>query len=188
IEPRFSFEDFMSKGSQALTAAESIDAGVGGVAPIYISVPLDEGNPDIGDKDFDKIKRVHEIVEKHLGKNKVISAAAFTHYQEAGFSRDQIFTAVSDLKARFVTPGGDKALITGFMPLIISSEDLVRLKDSIQADLAAAGIEGAEVGGFRVMTTYATDDIVENLQFDLTFSVLVNLFLIGFAFRSFRVA
>ncbi len=38
------------------------------------------------------------------------------------------------------------------------------------------------------MTTYATDDIVAGLQLDLTFSVIVNLFLIGFAFRSLRVA
>ncbi|MGN6489062.1 MAG: efflux RND transporter permease subunit [Devosia sp.] len=188
IQPRFSFEDFMSKGSQALTAAETIDQGVGGVAPLYVSVPLDHADPDISDDDFAKIARVHQIVEKHLGKNKVISAAAFTQYEDSGFSRGEILDSVGDLRSRFVTPEGDKALITGFMPLIISSEDLVKLKSGIEADLKEAGIEGAEVGGFRVMTTYATDDIVGNLQFDLTFSVLVNLFLIGFAFRSLRVS
>ena len=188
IQPHFSYEDFMSKGSAALEAAESIDAGVGGVAPIYISIPLDEGIANVGDKDFEKVKLVHEIVEKHLGKNKVISAAAFSHYQDSGFTREQIFNAVGDLKSRFVTPAGDKALITGFMPLIISSDELVKLKEGIQNDIKAAGIEGAEVGGFRVMTTYATDNIVRGLQLDLTISVVVNLFLIGFAFMSLRVA
>jgi predicted RND superfamily exporter protein len=188
IQPHFTFEGMMSKDSQALEAAESIDAGVGGVAPIYISIPLDEGIADVGDKDFEKVRRVHEIVENRLGKNKVISAAAFTHYQESGFTREQIFNAVGDLRARFVTPAGDKALITGFMPLIISSEELVALKEGIEDDIAAAGIQGAEVGGFRVMTTYATDNIVRGLQLDLTISVIVNLFLIGLAFRSWRVA
>ncbi len=188
IQPHFTFEGMMSKGSQALEAAESIDAGVGGVAPIYISIPLDEGIADVGDQDFEKVRRVHEIVENRLGKNKVISAAAFTHYQDSGFTREQIFNAVGDLKARFVTPAGDKALITGFMPLIISSEELVALKEGIESDIAAAGIAGAEVGGFRVMTTYATDNIVRGLQLDLTLSVIINLFLIGLAFRSWRVA
>jgi predicted RND superfamily exporter protein len=188
IKPQFSFEDFMAKDSSALAAAQSIDAGVGGVAPLYVSVPLEEGIADVGDKDFERVKIVHQIVEKHLGQNKVISAAAFTHYAESGFSREQIFRAVGDLKARFVTPDGMKALVTGFMPTIISSEELIALKRAIDADIQAAGIAGAEVGGFRVMTTYATDNIVRGLQLDLTVSVLVNLFLIAFAFRSFRVA
>ena len=188
IQPHFSFEDFMAKGSTALTAAEQIDQGVGGVAPLYVSVPLKEGVSDVGDEDFKTIKIVHDIVEKHLGANKVISAAAFTHYADSGFTREQIFNAVGDLKRRFVSDDGMHALVTGFMPTIIDSEELVKLKEGIQADVAAAGIQGAEVGGFRVMTTYATDNIVRGLQLDLTISVIVNLFLIGLAFMSWRVA
>ena len=188
IQPRFSFEDFMAKNSTALTAAEEIDAGVGGVAPLYVNVPLDQGIADVGDEDFEKVTRVHRIVEKYLGQNKVISAAAFTHYADSGFTREQIFNAVGDLRQRFVTDDGNHALVTGFMPTIISSEELIRLKEGIEADIRAAGIEGAEVGGFRVMTTYATDNIVRGLQLDLTLSVIVNLFLIGWAFRSLRVA
>lgn len=188
IQPHFSFEDFMAKGSTALTAAEQIDQGVGGVAPLYVSVPLKQGVSDVGDEDFKTIKVVHDIVEKHLGANKVISAAAFTHYADSGFTREQIFNAVGDLKRRFVSDDGMHALVTGFMPTIIDSEELVKLKEGIQADVKAAGIEGAEVGGFRVMTTYATDNIVRGLQLDLTISVIVNLFLIGWAFRSLRVA
>lgn len=188
IQPRFSFEDFMAKDSTALTAAENIDQGVGGVAPLYISVPLKQGIADVGDEDFETVKKVHDIVEKYLGVNKVISAAAFTHYAESGFTREQIFSAVGDLRSRFVTDDGMAALVTGFMPTIIESNELERLKEGIEADISAAGIEGTEVGGFRVMTTYATDSIVRGLQMDLTISVVVNIFLIGWAFMSWRVA
>jgi len=188
IQPHFSFEDFMAKNSTALTAAESIDAGVGGVAPLYVSVPLKQGIADVGDEDFKTVQVVHDIVEKYLGDNKVISAAAFTHYQESGFTREQIFSAVGDLRKRFVTDDGSAALVTGFMPTIIDSEELERLKEGIEADIRAAGIEGADVGGFRVMTTYATDTIVSGLQMDLSISVVVNIFLIGWAFMSWRVA
>ncbi len=188
IEPRFSIEDYMTKDSAALAAAESIDSGVGGVAPIYISVPLKEGIPNIGDADFETVKTVHAIVEKHLGPNKVVSAASYKFYENSGFSRDQILNAVGELKRRFVTPDGMQALVTGFMPTIISSDEIERLVEAIGADIRAAGIEGAKVGGFRILTTYGTETIVRGLQMDLTLSVLVNLFLIGFAFRSWRVA
>lgn len=188
IQPRFSFQDFMAKQSTALDAAESIDAGVGGVAPLYVSVPLTEGIADVGDKDFETVKRVHEILEKHLGQNKVISAASFKHYADSGFTRTQIFDAVGSLKARFVTEDGMQALVTGFMPTIIESNDLKALVEGIRTDLDAANLPGTQIGGFRIMTTYATENIVRGLQLDLTISVLVNLFLIGFAFRSLRVA
>lgn len=189
IEPRFSFEDVMTQDSSALTAAEQIDAGVGGVAPLYVQLPLLEGVANVGDGDFERIRAVHEILEKHLGENKVISAAAFQHYSESGFTREEIFNAVGTfLKRRFVTDDNTRALVTGFMPTIIASNELRTLVASIEADIRDAGIENAEVGGFRVLTTFATDTIVRNLQLALTGSIILNLFIIGFAFGSWRIA
>jgi len=189
IQPRFSFEDFVAKGSTALDAAESIDAGVGGVAPLYIRVPLAQGVADVGDADFERIRAVHEILEKQLGENKVISAASFQHYSESGFTREEIFEAVGPfMKRRFITDDNSQALVTGFMPTIIASDDLKVLVENTRKDLEAAGITDAEIGGFRIMTTFATESIVRGLQLDLTLSVALNLFLIGFAFMSWRVA
>ncbi|HEY9010547.1 MAG TPA: efflux RND transporter permease subunit [Devosia sp.] len=189
IQPRFSFEDVMAQDSSALTAAEQIDEGVGGVAPLYVRVPLKQGLADVGDEDFARIEKVHAILEDHLGKNKVISAAAFRHYSESGFTRNEIFDAVGPfLKKRFVTDDGTQALVTGFMPTIISSDELKKLVDGVRSDLDAAGFTDAEVGGFRILTTFATDTIVRNLQWALTGSVIVNLVLIGLAFGSWRIA
>ena len=189
IQPHFSFEDVMAEDSTALTAAEQIDEGVGGVAPLYVRVPLQQGLVDIGDEDFDRIEAVHKLLEKRLGENKVISAAAFPHYMESGFTREEIFDAVGPfLKRRFVTEDGSQALVTGFMPTIISSDNLKVLVDEVKGDLAAAGLTEAEVGGFRILTTFATDTIVRNLQLALTGSVLINLIIIGIAFGSWRIA
>jgi len=189
IKPHFSFEDFVAKGSTALTAAEEIDQGVGGVAPLYIRVPLAGNDPNVAPADYDTIKKVHDILEGHLGDNKVISAASMTNYTDSGFTREEVFNAVGPfMKRRFITDDGTQALVTGFMPTIIASEDLKQLVLDVTAELEAAGIPGAEIGGFRILTTFATDQIVTGLQLDLTISVLVNLALIGFAFQSFRVA
>ncbi|HTM78400.1 MAG TPA: MMPL family transporter, partial [Devosia sp.] len=189
IQPHFSFQDFVAKNSTALTAAEEIDSGVGGVAPLYIRVPLVEHDPNVGPRDFETIKTVHDILEAELGENKVISAASMSNYTETGFSREQVFDAVGPfMRKRFVTDDGTQALVTGFMPTVIESDMLKNLVDKVSAELDAAGIQGAEIGGFRILTTFATDQIVRGLQLDLTMSVLVNLALIGFAFQSFRVA
>lgn len=189
IQPRFSFEDFVATESTALMAAENIDEGVGGVAPLYVRVPLIEHNPDVGEVDFQRIKIVHEVLEKELGENKVISAASMTNYTDSGFTRAEVLEAVGPfMRQRFVTEDGSQALVTGFMPTIIDSDVLKDLVHRVENELASAGIADAEVGGFRVLTTFATDDIVRGLQLDLTVSVLVNLALIGFAFQSFRVA
>jgi uncharacterized protein len=189
IKPHFSFEDFVAKESTALSAAESIDEGVGGVAPLYVRVPLAGNDPNIGAVDFEKVRIVHEIVESHLGENKVISAASMTNYTDSGFTRQEVFDAVGPfMRKRFVTDDGSQALVTGFMPTIIESDVLKELVEDLKTEMAAAGVTDVEIGGFRILTTFATDQIVTGLQLDLTLSVLVNLGLIGFAFQSFRVA
>lgn len=188
IQPRFSFEDFVAKGSTALTAAESIDDGVGGVAPLYVRVPLLENDPNIGPVDYERVRVVHQIIEAELGQNKVISAASMTNYTDAGFTREDVFNAVGPfMRKRFVTDDGSQALVTGFMPTVMPSDELKALVSRVEAELDAAGMPEAELGGFNILTTFATDDIVRGLQGDLTVSVIVNLFLIGFAFQSFRV-
>lgn len=189
IKPHFSFEDFVAKDSTALTAAENIDEGVGGVSPLYVRVPLADNDPNMTARDFETVRAVHQILESHLGENKVISAAALTNYTETGFTREEVFDAVGPfMRKRFVTDDGSQALVTGFMPTIIDSEDLKLLVENVTTEMRDAGIEGAEVGGFRILTTFATDQIVTGLQLDLTLSVLINIGLIGFAFQSFRVA
>lgn len=189
IKPHFSFEDFVARDSAALSAAEDIDQGVGGVAPLYIRVPLSGADPNVSEADFQKIQTVHRIVEKHLGENKVISAASMTVYTDNGFSRKEVLNSVGPfMKRRFITDDSTQALVTGFMPTIVKSDELRTLVDDLQTDMHAAGITDAEIGGFRILTTFGTDDLVRSLQLDLTLSVLVNLALIGFAFQSFRVA
>lgn len=189
IQPHFSFEDFVARDSSALATAAEIDSGVGGVAPIYIRVPLREHDPNVGAADFETIKAAHQILERHLGQNKVISAASVSNYTEAGFSREEVLESVGPfMRRRFVTDDGSQALVTGFMPTIVDSDALKQLVEDVDKELAAAGVENAEIGGFRILTTFATDQIVRGLQLDLTLSVLVNLALIGFAFQSFRVA
>lgn len=189
MQPRFDFDDFLPSDSKALETAEGIDEGVGGVAPIYIRVPLKDGVDNVTDGDFALIQRVHEILEEQTGPGKVISAASFTHYSDSGFTREQIFNAVGPfLKRRFVTDDNMQALVTGFLPTVVKSEELRKIVNETDAALEAAGIEGAQVAGFNVLTAFASTEIIGSLRNGLTIAIVVNIFIIGFAFRSWRIA
>ncbi len=189
MQPRFDFHDFLPSDSAALDTAAGIDSGVGGIAPIYIRVPLDEGVENVGDKDFAKLQLVHDILEERVGEGKVISGASFTHYSETGFTREQIFNAVGPfLKRRFVTDDNKQALVTGFLPTILTSKNVKSIVADTDAALKEAGIEGAEVAGLNVLTAYATTDMIASMRNGLSIAIIVNIFVIGFAFRSWRIA
>lgn len=189
MQPRFDFQDFLPKGSQALETADEIDSGVGGVAPFYVRVPLKDGVENVTDADYATIEKVHKILEKHLGKGKVISAASFSHYADSGFSRAQIFNAVGPfLKRRFISDDGKQALVTGFVPTMLRSGALKKDVEAIDKDLAASGIKGAELSGLNILTAFASTDIIGSLRNGLTAAIIINIAVIGFAFRSWRVA
>src|SRR5690606_39889305 len=61
MEPRFDFQDFLPSDSQALETAQGIDSGVGGVAPVYVRIPLSDGVENVTDADFERIQTVHRI-------------------------------------------------------------------------------------------------------------------------------
>ncbi len=189
LEPQFSFQDFLPADSSSLEVAEAIDSGVGGVSPIYIRIPLEFGLESVADADYEKIVKVHEILESNIGKGKVISAASFGHYADSGFTRAQIFNAVGPfLKRRFVTDDGKHALVTGFLPTIIESDELRDFVNRTDQQLRDAGLGDAQVSGFRVLTSFASMDMIRSMQQGLTLAVFISIFVIGFAFRSWKIA
>lgn len=189
MKPHFDFSDFLPTDSQSLQTAEGIDSGVGGIAPIYVQIPLKDGVQNVTDGDFSTIQQVHRILESTIGDGKVISAASFSHYSESGFSRSQIFKAVGPfLMRRFVTEDNKQALITGFVPTVLRSEELRKIVERTNTALADAGLKGVRVAGFNVLTAYASTEIIASLRAGLTAAVIINIAIIGFAFRSWRIA
>lgn len=189
LEPRFNFQDFLPRGSDAIATSQEIDEGVGGVAPVYIRIPLSGALENMTDADFGRVEQVHEIAERVFGQGKVISAASFRHYSDSGFTREQIFDAVGDfLKRRFVTDDGSQAMITAFSPSSESATETQAIIGELREELSEAGFEDAEVSGFRVLTAYASVSMISILQQSLALAILLSVVLIGLAFRSWKMA
>jgi len=189
LQPKFDFKDYMPTKSKAMDTAKGIDDGVGGVAPIYIKIPLKDGVENVTDGDYLTIQNVHKILEENIGQGKVISAASFSHYSELGFSRERIFSAVGPfMKRRFLTDDGTQALITGFLPTMLPSDELREIVKKTDIALSEAGIEGAKVSGFNVLMAFASTDIISSLRNGLMIAVFVNILIIGVAFKSWKIA
>jgi len=189
LQPSFSFQQFLPKNSEAMAISSTIDAGVGGVAPLYVAYPLYDADPNVSDADFSRMEKVHNVMQDVFGKGKVISAASFTHYNEAGFNRQQIFDAVGPfMKRRFITDDAKIAMATSFVPTGLSSQDVRELVEQTQSQLETAGITDARISGFRVLSAYESVNMIKRLQDGLSIAVFFSIFIIGFAFRSWRVA
>ena len=189
LQPSFSFQQFLPNDSKALETSSTIDQGVGGVAPLYIVYPLYDADPNVSDPDFKRMETVHGVVEDVFGKGKAISAASFTHYNDAGFTRQQIFDAVGPfMKRRFITDDGTMAMATSFVPTGLSSAEVRDLVETTQEKLVDAGITDAQITGFRVLSAYESINMIKRLQDGLSLAVVFSIFIIGFAFRSWRVA
>lgn len=189
LQPSFSFQQFLPKKSEAMAISATIDEGVGGVAPLYVAFPLYDGDPNVSDADFVRMEKVHNVMQDVFGDGKVISAASFTHYNDAGFSRQQIFDAVGPfMKRRFITDEGDIAMATSFVPTGLTSKDVRELVEETQAKLEIAGITDAKISGFRVLSAYESVKMIKRLQDGLSIAVVFSILIIGIAFRSWRIA
>ena len=189
LEPTFSFQQFLPKKSEAMKTSATIDEGVGGVAPLYITYPLYDADPEVSDADFARMETVHNVMQDVFGSGKVISAASFTHYNDSGFTRSQIFDAVGPfMKRRFITDDASVAMATSFVPTGLSSKDVRDLVENTDLALKDAGITDAKITGFRVLSAYESVNMIKRLQDGLTLAVIFSIFIIGIAFRSWKIA
>ncbi len=188
MEPRFSFDDFLPDDSAALETARGIDDGVGGVSPIYIRVPLDSSDPTFSDADFQRLAQVQQIVEQSVGEGKVLSAVSLAEYAGDGMSYDEVLDAIGpNLRQRFISEDGSQALVTAFLPTLMGSAELEALAERIDGDLSVAGLDDAEVAGYRLMTSFASTAIINSIRSSLMMAIVFNIFLLGLAFRSWRL-
>ena len=188
MEPRFSFDDFLPSDSAALATARGIDEGVGGVSPIYVQVPLDSADPTFSDADFERLSMVQEIVERSVGDGKVLSAVSLSDYAGDGTSYDEVLDAIGpNLRQRFLSDDGSQALVTAFLPTLMASAELEALAARIDSDLEASGLTGTEVAGYRLMTSFASTAIINSIRSSLMTAIILNIFLIGLAFQSWRL-
>ncbi|MCB9992528.1 MAG: MMPL family transporter [Hyphomicrobiaceae bacterium] len=189
IKANFSILDLVPK--QLLNIQPTIDGtdstGVGGIAPVYMAVRLDDDGSSVSLADLERIKTVSTIMQDAVGAGRVLSLAEFADFGSPE-QTDGILEAIGpDLANRFITRDGKEAMLTAFADPNATGEQLkARLVDLSQR-VAAEGIEASLPTGFRVLTTYESEHLIDQMEFSLFTAIFLAIGMIGLAFSEWRI-
>ncbi|MCB1517977.1 MAG: MMPL family transporter, partial [Hyphomicrobiaceae bacterium] len=189
IKAQFSILDLVPK--QLLDIQPTIDGtdstGVGGIAPVYMAVTLDDNVNSVSLEDLQKIKTVSDIMQDAVGAGQVLSLAEFADFGSPD-QTDGILEAIGpDLANRFITRDGKQALLTAFADPNATGDQLKARLVDLTERVKAAGIEATLPTGFRVLTTYESEHLIDQMEFSLFTAIFLAIGMIGFAFAEWRI-
>lgn len=163
------------------------DTGVGGIAPVYVSIKLDEDTDNVSREEFEQIQLVGQLMEEEIGAGQVLSLAQFGDFGSPESIRQMLDNLGPDLSNRFITPDGTEALMTGFADPNNTSTELKEKLANLSARMAEEGIDASLPTGFRVLTTYESENLIDQMEVSLFTAIVLTVLLIGLAFREFRI-
>ncbi len=191
VPPQHSVREHLPPDNPANAALGRIDQEFGGVFPVQIVVPLN-GLSATSPEGLARIGAVHRAVAGVDGVSTPLSLWSLAQWlgrgdADAGAGRiGSVFGDLSpETRSRFVSADG-KALVTVSIHELRTGETEA-LADAVEKAAKAAGGNDVEVTGFTVLNSREGARTISNLNLSLSLSVLANLVVIAFAFRSIAV-
>jgi predicted RND superfamily exporter protein len=191
VPPQHSVREHLPRDNPANAALGRIDREFGGVFPVQIVVPLDGLSPT-SPAALARIGAVHRAVAGVAGVSTPLSLWSLAEWlgggdADAGAARIAgLFGDLSpETRSRFVSAEGS-ALVTVSVHELPTSETEA-LANAIEKAAKAAGGGNVEVTGFTVVNSREGARTISNLNLSLSLSVVANLVVIAFAFRSIAV-
>lgn len=188
IKSSFSVLDLVPKSLLTAEGGEDGDStGIGGIAPVYMVLDLDDDGSSVSTADLNKIQTVSAMMQEEMGAGQVLSLAEFGNFGSPE-ETDALLEAIGvDLSNRFITRDGSQSMLTAFADPNASGEELKERLAKLSARVADAGIVSTLPTGFRVLTTYESENLIDQMEFSLFTAVILSILLIGFAFREWRI-
>lgn len=157
----------------------------GGTAPIYLVVPVPEGQEWSDDAALDALSRAEAVFGERLGPDQVFSLA---RVRAAGLTsermRAMLGEAPDNLRGRFLSSDLKSYLVTGAAPFGMTGPEATSLADGTVAELAGQGISGARVTGYPVLLAIEIPAIVNALRTSLVIAIVLGIAVIAAASRA----
>lgn len=188
IKSSFSVLDLVPKSLLETEGGDDSDTtGIGGIAPVYLVLDLDDDGSSVSTNDLEKIKTVSVMMQEEVGAGQVLSLAEFGDFGSPE-ETDALLEAIGpDLANRFITRDGSQSMLTAFADPTASGEELKERLANLTARVSEADIVSTLPTGFRVLTTYESENLIDQMEFGLFTAVILSILLIGFAFREWRI-
>lgn len=171
--------------SQAARGERLAEDLFGGIAPIYLTLPVPEGASYTDAAALEVLARAEQAFGEELGSpDRVFSLARVNDSGLAGAEIEEAFAQAPDsLRGRFVSDDRSEYLITGSAPYGMAPEAAVAVAHDVVDDLEAQGIEGAEVTGYPILASIEIPAIVHALRQSLIVAILLGICVIAFGSR-----
>lgn len=179
----------LPRDSQAANGERLAEDLFGGVAPIYLTLPVPAGTTWTDEAALRALGRAEDAFGEALGRDSVFSLARLL---EAGLDADDIAAAMEEapdnLRGRFISADRSRFLVTGTAPYGMQPETaMIAAYDVVEA-LEAQGISGGEVTGYPILAAIEIPAIVNDLRQSLILAIILGVGVVAVASRAPLVA
>lgn len=156
----------------------------GGVAPIYLTLPVPEGMQWTDEEALDRLARAEEAFAQALGSDGVFSLSQIRDQGLAPAAIEEAFADAPDnLTGRFVSHDRTRYLVTGSAPFGMPSDVAAAVAHDVVGQLAREGIEGAQVTGYPILASIEIPRIVRALKQSLIAAIVLGIVVMAVASR-----
>lgn len=179
----------LPRDSEAANGEELAVEIFGGVAPIYMLLPVPAGETWSDEQALDALGKAERAFGGEIGRDRTISLARVT---STGMSVNALAEAMDEapdnMRGRFLSEDRSEYLITGTVPYGMNPETALAAAQDVVSELAADGIEGAVVTGYPILAAIEIPNIVNDLRNSLIIAIVLGIFVIMVGSRAPLVA
>lgn len=179
----------LPRDSEAANGEELAVEIFGGVAPIYMLLPVPAGETWSDEQALDALGKAERAFGGEIGRDRTISLARVT---STGMSVNALAEAMDEapdnMRGRFLSEDRSEYLITGTVPYGMNPETALAAAEDVVSELAADGIEGAVVTGYPILAAIEIPNIVNDLRNSLIIAIVLGIFVIMVGSRAPLVA
>ena len=179
----------LPRDSEAANGEELAVEIFGGVAPIYMLLPVPAGEAWSDEQALDALGKAERAFGGEIGRDRTISLARVT---STGMSVEALAEAMDEapdnMRGRFLSEDRSEYLITGTVPYGMNPATALAAAEDVVSELAADGIEGAVVTGYPILAAIEIPNIVNDLRNSLIIAIVLGIFVIMVGSRAPLVA
>ena len=175
----------LPRDSEAANGEELAVDIFGGVAPIYMLLPVPRGETWSDDDALNALDKAERAFGSEIGRDRTISLA---RVRSSGMSVSALAEAMDEapnsMRGRFLSDDSSEYLITGTVPYGMNPETALAAADDVVRELADQGIEGAVVTGYPILAAIEIPNIVSDLRNSLIIAIVLGIFVIMLGSRA----
>ncbi len=179
----------MPSNSEAARGERLASQLFGGIAPIYMVVPVPEGKAWSDPEALDALEKAETAFADEVGEDRVLSLARL---RRAGLSPERMQEALANapesLSGRFVSRDRKYYLITGTVPYGMNPGSALEVAEHAVNKLTEQGVTGAEVTGYPILASIEIPKLISSLRQSFVWAIVIAIAFVAVASRAPIVA